>query len=308
MARVSIILPTFKRLQMLPATLRSAIAQTYADWQMIVVDDGSDEATLAYLHSIQDARITIVSLPHCGNPGRVRNAGVALASGEYIAFLDSDDLWASTKLEKQLALLARHPESRWSFTACDRIDAAGHPIANERLANMAIPRGWIFDPLLRLETSISMPTLLVARSLVHEVGGFDEALRFGEFHDFCLKLALRSEVASVAEVQCSIRAHSEHFSANRVAAIRDWMRLYEKWSQLAPTSAQRKYCRWMRAQTSLRLAGAQLSVGSRRALFLTLASAARFSLRYPTWCWGAFKLLIRASVPVALLKRRVHAR
>jgi glycosyltransferase involved in cell wall biosynthesis len=291
---------------MLPSTLRSIFSQTFVDWEMIVVDDGSDEPTLTYLNSIDDVRVKIVALPHCGNPGRVRNCGLAVASGEYVAFLDSDDIWAETKLERQLTTIAQNPRSRWSYTACDRIDAAGEPIANALLASMPIPCGWIFERLLKLETSISMPALLAELSLVREAGGFDESLRFGEFHDLSLKLALRAEVAPVSVVQCSIRAHSEHFSADRTAAIGDWMRLYEKWSHLAPTAVQRKYCKRMRAHTSLRLAGTQLNAGGTRAALMTLASAARFSLRYPAWCAGACKLIGRAGERAVRNKWRAH--
>jgi hypothetical protein len=120
-----------------------------------------------------------------------------------------------------------------------------------------VPEGWVFEPLLKLEFGIAMPTLIANRDLVFDVGGFDEQLRFGEFHDLCLRLALRSEVVGLREALCSVRAHNEHYSADRIAANTSWMSLYQKMADLAPNPRLRSYCVQMRANTSLKLARLQ---------------------------------------------------
>ena len=84
------------------------------------------------------------------------------------------------------------------------------------------------------ERSIAMPTVVADWQLVDEMGGFDEEQRFGEYHDLCVRLAMRSEVSVVAEPLCSIRSHREHYSANRVAAYASWVQLYGKLAELAP--------------------------------------------------------------------------
>jgi len=114
MPGVSIILPTFNRTRFLTAAVESVMAQTYADWEMIIADDGSGEQTRDYLRALRDPRIRVLWLEHCGNPARVRNAGIEAAGGRYLAFLDSDDLWAPTKLQRQLAAMGLRPSSRWS--------------------------------------------------------------------------------------------------------------------------------------------------------------------------------------------------
>jgi glycosyltransferase involved in cell wall biosynthesis len=191
----------------------SVFAQTFADWELIVADDGSNEETRDYLRQLDFPRVKILWLVHSGNPSRTRNAALGAASGRYVAFLDSDDAWWPRKLEQQLAALRASSHCRWSYTACDRIDADGNPLPPAFQPKTAVRSGWIFEPLLALEVSVAMPTLIAERSEIDAVGAFDEQQLYGEFHDLCLRLALRSEAVAVAEVLCSIRAHDEHYSA-----------------------------------------------------------------------------------------------
>lgn len=306
---VSIILPTFDRTRFLRLAIESVYAQTYADWEMIIADDGSSEETRAYLRSITAPRVRTIWLQHCGNPSRVRNTAIEAATGRYLAFLDSDDIWAPSKLEKQIGALRDRAERRWSYTACDRIDENGSPLVDERLRTLVPQEGWIFEPLLKLEVSIAMPTVVAERDLVRELGGFDEDQRFGEFHDLCLRLAMKSEVAAVREPLCSVRAHGEHYSGDRIAAQISWMRLYEKMTDLAPSARLRSHCLRMRTETSLILARHQGDKGDYRAVWATLGSALPFSWRYAQWWRGALKELARPTVPRVLmsaLRRRRH--
>src|SRR3954470_20897049 len=105
---VSIVVPTFNRLDYLRPALASVFAQTWNDWDLVIADDGSDDDVRAYLHDLeleQRPRVRVLSLPHRGNPAAVRNAALHVATGTYVAFLDSDDLWAPRKLELQLDAL-----------------------------------------------------------------------------------------------------------------------------------------------------------------------------------------------------------
>ena len=103
---VSVIVPTFNRLRFLRPAIESAFAQTFTDWELIIADDGSDLATRQYLQSLaKQPRVTVLWLAHTGRPSVVRNKALLGAVGEYVAFLDSDDLWAARKLERQLEAL-----------------------------------------------------------------------------------------------------------------------------------------------------------------------------------------------------------
>ena len=293
---VSVIVPAYNRLKFLRPAVESVYAQTYTDWELIVADDGSEEETAEYLRSIAGPRVRVLWLAHSGNPSRVRNAAIDAANGRYLAFLDSDDVWAPSKLEKQLAALRDRANSRWSYTACDSIDGRGSPLP-KRPSTIIRPEGWIFEPLLRLQIGIAMPTVVAERSLVIEAGGFDQEQRFGEFHDLCLRLALHGEVVSVREPLCSVRTHTEHYSSDGVGNEAGWLRLYEKMASLTSDPRLRAHCARMRAQTSLRLAGQQSALGDRRGAWNTLRRAAAHSWRYPRWWWGALKEVIRPIVP-----------
>jgi glycosyltransferase involved in cell wall biosynthesis len=305
MPSVSIILPTFNRTAFLKRAVESASAQTWSDRELVIADDGSAEETREWLRSIESGTVRIVWGKHCGNPGRVRNAAIAAARGRYLAFLDSDDLWSPVKLERQLQAMER-TGARWSFTSCDRIDEQGRLLSQAHPAT-SVPRpAALVRSLLDLSLAIPMPALVAEKSLVEELGGFDEALRYGEFHDLCLRMALRCEGAGLAEALCSVRAHQEHYSADRIAAHRDWMRLYEKMWRLVPDDALREVCVRMRAQMALRLASGQGARGELRAAWNTLRAGGVFALRHVAlWPRAAAVLLrpARVTAPSAGARR-----
>jgi glycosyltransferase involved in cell wall biosynthesis len=302
---VSVILPTFDRVKYLRLAIGSVFAQTFGDWELIIADDGSADDTSAYLRSIRDPRVRTICLRHSGNPSRVRNAAIEVAKGRYLAFLDSDDVWAPPKLQKQIEALRDRPDRRWSYTACAHIDENGEPFGpppgGKHASMNAVRDGWIFDPLLKLEASIAMPSVIAERGLVSEIGGFDEQQRFGEDLDLCVRLAMRSQVVALSEALTSVRHHGEHHSGDRIGAYVAWVRFYGKMAALAPDARLRSHCGRSRAATSVVLAGLQGDKGDHRSVWATLASASTFSWRYPEWWFGAMKAVVRPLVPKRLL-------
>ena len=290
---VSIILPTYNRKRWLELAVASVRAQSFTDWELIVADDGSDDETKTYLRSLQpEPNIRIQWLAHSGNPSWVRNAALQEARGRYVAFIDSDDVWSLRKLEAQLAALQSNPRCRWSYTACDRIDADGRLLAGASQPTTRPRSGSIFEALLAHEAWAAMPTVVAERALLAEVGGFDEGQLYGEFHDLCLRLALRSDVIALPDVLCSVRAHDEHYSADRVAALAAWMRLYEKFAVQAPTVRARASSARMRRRTALDLAARQGAEQDVRAVWRTLRRSKVLSWRFPQlWYRGALALL-----------------
>lgn len=307
MPQVSVILPTFNRLPYLRAAVESVFAQSYADWELVIADDGSDEETRGYLRSLASSRVRTLLLPHRGNPSLVRNVAVRAARGRYLAFLDSDDLWAPTKLTRQIDALGDGASGGWSYTGCDLIDPSGRRLAIDTRSTPG-PTGWIFEPVLRLQVSISMATVVAERELIEAIGAFDEQQLFAEWQDLCLRLALRSEAVALPEVLCSVRLHAEHYSGDRVAAQVGWMRLYEKMVQLAPSPVLRSYCERMRAESALNVAACQGEQRDYRAVLHTLITSMPFGWRYPHWWWGAAKRIARPAVPVFLRERLRRAR
>jgi glycosyltransferase involved in cell wall biosynthesis len=205
---VSVIIPTYNRAAFLAEAVDTVLAQTFTDYELLIVDDGSTDRTAAVVGGIADPRVNFISLPHSGSPGRARNAGITRARGRYVAFLDSDDLWDSSKLDDQLAALAARPDCRWCLTAGRAVDETGAPHPRWRQIRL-LPEGWILEPLLRRRVGGSISSMLVDRALLLEIGGFDETfLSGGEDYDLKVRLALRSPVARVAEPRVRKRLHA----------------------------------------------------------------------------------------------------
>jgi glycosyltransferase involved in cell wall biosynthesis len=289
---VSVVVPAYNRTRYLAAAIASVQGQTVPDWELVIADDGSGGETRAFLRQLAHVRIRVIELPRCGNPSRVRNAAIAAARGRYVAFLDSDDIWKPRKLELQLAALATRTEARWSFTTHDRIDSEGRPLEPPPAAPV-LRGGWIFAPLLRLEFAAAMPTVVAERALLNALGGFDEELPFGEFHDLALRLALASQAVVIRETLSSVRVHAEHYSADRAASLASWIRLYQKYSRLAPSPELRAHSAQMRASTAARLAAHHGKFGRMHDVISVTRDSLRFSWPYPRWWWATLKTFAR---------------
>jgi glycosyltransferase involved in cell wall biosynthesis len=181
---VSVVIPTFNRSSLLLNAIESVFAQTYAAYELIVVDDGSTDDTRDRLRPLMD-RIRYVYQPNRG-AAAAQNKGIGVAKGEWVSILASDDLWMPAKLESQLkALKTLSDEFGACFTDCILV---GHPERHTSLFERAGLRtesefGELLDPFRYIVgeyTAICFQSLLVKRSLLNEVGGFDEALGVGE--------------------------------------------------------------------------------------------------------------------------------
>src|SRR3990170_6954988 len=110
-SKVSIIMSTYNRAAYIIETIESIRNQTYQNWELIIIDDGSDDNTEEVIEAIKDSRIQFYKAGRLGIASKIKNIGLEKVTGELIAFIDSDDLWAQTKLEKQLILLQQYPEA-----------------------------------------------------------------------------------------------------------------------------------------------------------------------------------------------------
>lgn len=126
MANVSIVMPCYNCSQFIQEAIASVVAQTYSKWELIIVDDCStDESVeIAKKNSLNDPRIKIFRQEARSGPAVARNTAIELATGRYIAFLDSDDMWLPEKLEKQLQLMENH-SAVFSYTGYEKIDVSG---------------------------------------------------------------------------------------------------------------------------------------------------------------------------------------
>jgi len=300
---VSVLMPTFDRLQFLPPAVESVLAQTLTDWELIIADDGSGEETRAYLRSLLDPRVRVLWMAHSGKPSVMLNAARRVARGAYLAFLDSDDVWLPRKLERQVASLQRHPQRRWSCTAFALIDAAGRPLAAAR-AGWPAASGWVRDRLLT-DAVIAMPSVLACRSLLEQAGPFDEELTMNHDGDLWLRCAELSELDGVDEPLTLVRRHGMHGGSD-IIAWRDLRRVVEKALSATRDAQFAALLREQRAVTSGGLARSEALYGTRRAVLRTLAGSARYSWRYRQWWHAAVYALARAFAP-RILRSAVRA-
>lgn len=205
MPAVSVVIATFDRLPLLMEAVDSVRAQTFSDWELIVVDDGSADGSADAVEALGDARIRVLRLPHTGDVSAVRNAGVAAARGEWVAFLDSDDLWGPHKLAIQLEA-TREAGARWSYTDIRLVDDGGEPIPLHAGRFRAVS-GMILRELLANETAATFPTLLVSRALLDEVGGFDGGAG-REDYDLVLRIAARADALAIDRALTIVRDHA----------------------------------------------------------------------------------------------------
>jgi glycosyltransferase involved in cell wall biosynthesis len=227
---VSIILPTFNRLELLPATIESVLAQTFSDWELIICDDGSEPPTRQYLSSLEsDPRIRVHFLERTGRPSVVRNVGLRAARGELIAFQDSDDLWRPEKLQVQVASLRAKSHCRWGLTRFILVDRELAPTRwSVETGGWPAVGGWIFGELLRARTVVALPSVLVEAAALRELNGFDESLETSEDFDLWLRLAQLSEVDAVDEPLTLVRRHQDHFSGRGARDFINSQKVMEK--------------------------------------------------------------------------------
>lgn len=184
--RVSVILPTYNRAQYLPQAVNSVLRQSFDDLELIVVDDASDDDTKSIIERISDRRLRYIRHERNRGGSAARNTGIAAAHGMYVAFQDSDDIWLSDKLARQMAVAGEgKPTPEVIYCAYTKQTAgATHYVPDPRLPR----RDGEILPQLLAGNFVGTPTLVVRRSLLQEIGGFDESL--GRFQDWELVIRL----------------------------------------------------------------------------------------------------------------------
>jgi glycosyltransferase involved in cell wall biosynthesis len=294
---VSVIVPTFNRLQYLRTAIDSIFNQTHSDWELLIADDGSAEATREYLREMSCLpKVKVIWLSHTGIPAAVRNAGLREAGGKYVAFLDSDDLWDSRKLEVQLAVMQTHSLCRWSYTAFTDVDEFGVVLPTEIHRRWVPCDGKIFERMLRGEASLRTPCVLATRQLLMEAGGFDESISSGEDYDLWYRLALRSDIAVIDEPLVKIRHHRENHSADWSSAYVGQDHTFAKLQRLVDLP-RRDMVRRERARNALRLAHGHAVLRNRASMFRALFNSVAFSWRYAEWWLSGLKTVLRSYLP-----------
>jgi glycosyltransferase involved in cell wall biosynthesis len=299
---VSIIMPVFNRLKYLRAAIDSVFMQSFLDWELLIADDGSGPDTQDYLRTLDgQSRVEVLRLSRTGNPAAVRNAALREASGEYVAFLDSDDVWMPGKLQTQIASLRSHGSREWSYTGFTLVDGSGGPLAGTQVKRSPAHDGWILDQLVREEALVVTPSVVVRRAFIEEIGGYNEALLVCEDYELWVRLASRSEVDFIDEPLVLVRRHSEH-SFDDVTCLENLRRAVEIIQRSGAASHLDAVLCKRRANISAKLARAHALSGRPIRVAATLLSSARHSWRYREWWLGAFAATARTFAPPAALR------
>lgn len=197
---VSVIIPTYNRAEIIVETIENVFQQTYPNLELIVVDDGSTDKTKEVLASYK-GRIRWISQPNAG-PSAARNHGLALAKGEIIAFQDSDDSWHPKKIERQVFLLERAGNSvpccLCNVAFRSKLDGVSTSFENAPIDPPLEEGIWTnVAEVLTTRFILINQAAAVRKSVLDEVGGFDESLKFLEDHEFALRLAMKGPWAFI---------------------------------------------------------------------------------------------------------------
>jgi glycosyltransferase involved in cell wall biosynthesis len=239
------------------------------------------------------ARVRVLWREHSGNPAVSRNAAIRVARGDYLAFLDADDLWEPGKLARQLEQLRLQPACRWCYTAFRRIDEHGHLLADETTRRFRPVAGSIFGAIVLGTASLRTPCVIAERQLVNDVGGFDESLLDCEDIDLWSRLALAAEVALVNEPLVRVRISADSFTGRRRHARVDLIRVIEKLLRHAGPEWE-QVLRRERAQHAMLLAREYAERGERAQMVRTLTAHLPHAWRYPRALYGAVRALVRS--------------
>jgi glycosyltransferase involved in cell wall biosynthesis len=234
MPNISVIIPVYNAEETIKDTIESVLSQTYSQFEIIVINDGSQDKTLEIVSRILDPRLKVLSYPNAG-VSVSRNRGISQAAGDYVSFLDADDLWTADKLETQLKSLQANPQAAVAYSWTDWIDESGQFL---RSGGHITVNGDVYAKLLLRDFVESGSNPLIRRQALTEVGGFDESLNLAADWDMWLRLAARYEFVAVPSSQILYRVSPNSMSSNVWKMEAESLQIIERAFAVAPESLQ----------------------------------------------------------------------
>jgi glycosyltransferase involved in cell wall biosynthesis len=221
---VSIVIPVFNGELTIKETVTSVLNQTFLDFELIIINDGSSDSTLDVLAEFKDTRVKIFTYTNSGLSAS-RNRGIDHALGEYISFLDADDLWTADKLEAQLNALQEYPEAAVAYSWTDFIDERGNMLG---IGIHYTVNGYVYPKLLEFFFIGSGSNALIRKQVFDEVGRFDETLTSAEDMDIFLRLASRYQFSAVPAPQILYRVTDNSMSRNVIRQERETLKVIDR--------------------------------------------------------------------------------
>lgn len=210
---VSIVIPTYNRANLVGESIRSVLNQTYTNWELIIIDDGSQDNTLEIVSAFVDSRIRYFFIEHCGIFGKVRNEGLKISKGDYVAFLDSDDLWSPDKLEIQLDLMTQYPEAFFVFNNIRIFGTRQYPSPPDYDELFV---GSILLSMLEETRFVFYPSALLFKreSVIDKLGLMDETLSYGTDTKYFLNMCQFFKGIFLNKRLVQIRRHEHSTTEN----------------------------------------------------------------------------------------------
>lgn len=211
---VSVVIPTYNRATLIGESIQSVIDQTYPHWEMIIIDDGSSDNTREVVESYKDKRIRYYHIEHNGFLGHVRNIGLRKATGDLVAFQDSDDIWRPHKLEYQITLLKEHRGTAFVLSNNDQFGANAAPTPDYEPLFV----GSLFLPMLRDgKFCFCGTTLIFHRKVFDKIGFLEESIPMMREIHFFFRMSSRFNGIFTNERLVNGRKHA-HSTSNNYAA------------------------------------------------------------------------------------------
>ena len=236
---VSIIMPAYKAAHVIEQAIGSVIAQTYPAWELLVAEDCGPDDTRQIVRglAVQDDRIRLIEAEANGGPAASRNLALDAATGRWIAFLDSDDMWLPHKLERQLSFHAAHPGAVLSYTSFRRIDETGTDIGHK----VTIPPDLSYRGLLG-NTAIATSTVIVDRQVS---GRFRmERTYYDDFVCWLTLLKRHGKAIGLDEDLMRYRVMAQSVSRNKLRSMHEVWKTYRKVEGLNPLSSLWYFARY----------------------------------------------------------------
>ncbi|WP_375493076.1 glycosyltransferase [uncultured Nostoc sp.] len=235
--KISVIIPAYNSEKTIKQTIQSVLNQTFTNLELIVINDGSQDSTLEVVTQFQDSRIKVFSYANAG--GNVsRNRGLHHAVGEFVSFLDADDLWTPDKLQSQLKALQENATAKVAYGWTDYIDTNGKFILSGKRINV---NGNIYEELLLNNFLENGSNPLIDKKALITLGGFDESLNAAQDWDMWLRLASKFNFVCVPSVQILYRISANSVSSNLVRQEKACLQVLERAYKERPSTLKNSW-------------------------------------------------------------------
>lgn len=214
--KVAVVIAAYDMERFIRATIDSVLGQTLEDLEMIVVDDGSRDATAAVVAAVADPRLTLRSIAN-GGVSAARNRGLAACRAPLVVFLDADDLLLPDALARMVAAMAAHPERVACFGHHVKIGEEGEPLGDGSPTRKPLPASDTLRHLICRNVIVNGGALCIRTEAARRVGGYDPALRFSEDWEFWCRLAAEGDFVALPDL-VAVKYRMRPTSANQTLA------------------------------------------------------------------------------------------